>query len=97
MKMEMKKKSNRYYINTPRSRHGPKYSNHKKCLSMMMLKCIKQHLSYIWSSIHEKVKQHWDNEQDWDIKRTVAYKKIVHGIGAKLVSNWEQKMLYTKS
>ena len=27
---------------------------------MMMLKCIKQqHLSNIWSSIHEKVKQHW--------------------------------------
>ena len=33
--------------------------NTKKCLSMMMLIFIKQHLSNIWSSIHEKVKQHW--------------------------------------
>ena len=26
---------------------------------MVMLKFIEQHLSDIWSSIHEKVKQHW--------------------------------------
>ena len=26
---------------------------------MMMLLCIKQHLSNIWSSIDEKVKQYW--------------------------------------
>ena len=26
---------------------------------MMMLKCIKQHLSNIWGSIHENVKQQW--------------------------------------
>ena len=26
---------------------------------MMMFKCIKQHQSNIWSSVHEKVKQHW--------------------------------------
>ena len=25
----------------------------------MMVKCIKQHLSNIWSSIHESVKQNW--------------------------------------
>ena len=25
----------------------------------MMVICIKQHLTNIWSSIHEKVKQHW--------------------------------------
>ena len=25
----------------------------------MIVICIKQHLSKIWSSIHEKVKQHW--------------------------------------
>ena len=29
------------------------------CLSMVMLICIKQYFSNIWSSIHEKVKQHW--------------------------------------
>ena len=31
----------------------------KKCISMMMIICIQQQLSKIWSSIHEKVKQHW--------------------------------------
>ena len=46
-------------INRPMSRHGHKYSKYEKCLSKMMLTCIKQHLSNIWSSIHEKVKQHW--------------------------------------
>ena len=25
----------------------------------MMVLCIKQHLSNLWSSIHEKVEQHW--------------------------------------
>ena len=59
MKMEMQNRSHRYNINRPMSRHGHKYSKYKKCLSMMMLLCIKQHLSNIWSSIHEKVKQHW--------------------------------------
>ena len=43
---ENKKRSQRYNINWPR-------------LSLMMLLCIKQHLSNIWSSVHEKVKQHW--------------------------------------
>ena len=28
-------------------------------VSMMVLICIKQHLSNIWSSIDEKVQQHW--------------------------------------
>ena len=35
----------------------------------MMLLCLKQHLSNIWSSIHEEVKQHWG----W-VKNSVAYK-----------------------
>ena len=30
-----------------------------KCSSTMMVICIKQHLSNVWSSIHERVKQHW--------------------------------------
>ena len=45
--------------NRPRSMHEHKYSEYKKCLSMMMLKCIKQHPSNIWSSIDEKAKHHW--------------------------------------
>ena len=32
--------------------------------------CNKQHLSNIWGSIHEKVKQHWG----W-VEKNVAYKK----------------------
>ena len=56
IKMKMKKRSHRYDINRPTSRHEQKYSKYKKYLSMMMLLCIKQHLINIWSSIHEKVK-----------------------------------------
>ena len=40
-----------------------------KSLSMLTLKCIKQHISNIWSSTHEKPKR-WD----WVVK-SVAYKK----------------------
>ena len=36
-------------INRPSSRHGHKYSKYEKCLSMMMLICIKPHISNIWS------------------------------------------------
>ena len=43
----------------------------KKSLSMMMLICIKQHLSNIWSSIQEKVKQHWG----WVEKKALFVKK----------------------
>ena len=57
--MKMKNRSHRYNIDRPRSRQGFVYSKYKKCLSMMMLICAKQHLSNIWSWIHAKVKQHW--------------------------------------
>ena len=70
MKMKMKYRSHRYGINRPRYRRGHKYSKYKKCLTMMMLICIRQHLSNIWSSIPEKVKQHWG----W-VKKCVAYNK----------------------
>ena len=61
MKMKMKKKNrpHRYDINRPRSRHVHKYSKYETCLSMIMIVCIKQHLSNIWSLTYEKVKQHW--------------------------------------
>ena len=39
----------------------------------MMVICIKEHLSKIWNSIHEKVKQQWG----W-LKKSVAYKKSVY-------------------
>ena len=64
MKIKMKSKSHRTDINRYRSSRGVNVVNivnivNIKCLSMMMLICIKQHLSNIWSWIHEKVKQHW--------------------------------------
>ena len=65
MEMKMKNKSHRYDINRPRSRHGQKYNKHKECLT-----CVKQHLSNIWSSVHEKVKKRWG----W-AEKSVAYKK----------------------
>ena len=50
--MKVKKK-----INRPTSRHGLTYTNkHKKCLSILMLICIKQHPINTWGSIYEKVK-----------------------------------------
>ena len=44
MKMKMKNRSDRYDINSPKSRHGHKYSKYKKCLSMMILICINPNL-----------------------------------------------------
>ena len=40
-KMKMKNRSHRNEINRPRLRHGHKNSKYKKCLSMMMVVCIK--------------------------------------------------------
>ena len=43
----MKNRSHRYDINTPRSRRAHKYSKYIKCISVMMLEYIKQHLGDI--------------------------------------------------
>ena len=59
MTMKMKNRSHRYDINRSRPRHGHEYTKHKLLLSILMVICIKQHLSNIWSSIHKRVKQHW--------------------------------------
>ena len=40
------------------------------CSNIMVVICIEQHLSNIWSSIDEKVKQRWE----W-VEKSVAYKK----------------------
>ena len=50
----MKNRSQRYDINKPKSIHGHKYIKCKMSLGIMMVIRIKQHLSNIWSSIHEK-------------------------------------------
>ena len=72
-KIKKKNVSHWYVVNRPLSKHGLKYSRYKTCLSMIVLICNQQHLSNIWSSIHEKLKQHWG----W-VKKSIAYKKIVY-------------------
>ena len=52
MKVKKKSRSHKYDINTYTSKH-------KKCLSMMMLICIKQNQTNTSGSIYEKVKERW--------------------------------------
>ena len=47
MKMKMKKRSLREDINRPTSKHGHKCSKYKKCLSIVVLISMKQHLNNI--------------------------------------------------
>ena len=68
MRLKMKNRSHRYDIRKPRPSHGHKYTKYKMYFSILMVICLKQHLSNIWSSIHVKVKQHWG----W-IEKCVAY------------------------
>ena len=58
MRLKMKNRSHVYSINRYRPRHGQKYTKYKMCLRLMMIICIKQHLSNILSSVNEKAKQH---------------------------------------
>ena len=60
MKVKKKIRSHKCDINRPTSRHGLTYTNkHKKCLSMMILICIKQHpTNTCLGSVYEKVKEH---------------------------------------
>ena len=48
-------KSYRYDISRPTPRHVHRSTTYKKCLCIMMVVCIKLHMS----SIHGKFKQHW--------------------------------------
>ena len=76
--MKMKNRSHRYDINRPKSRHRHKYSKYKKCLSMMILICIKQHLSSIWSSIYETfIKVETENTGAGLKKKALFIKKSV--------------------
>ena len=59
MGLKIKGRTQRYDINRPRTKYGGKCTKYKMCANIMMVICIKQHQSNIWSSIHEKVKQHW--------------------------------------
>ena len=55
MRLRMKNISYRYNINRPK----PDKDTYKMSFGIMMVICIKQHLSNIWNSANEKVKQHW--------------------------------------
>ena len=68
--MKMKNRSHRYDLNRPRPRYRHRYTKYKIYLSMMMVICIKQHLSNIWSSIYENVRLHWG----W-VKKSIGSKK----------------------
>ena len=59
MKMKLKKRSHRYDINSPISRHGRKYSKYITCLTIMMLVKFTAHL----------------NNSDAESKKSVAHKK----------------------
>ena len=55
MWLKMKYRSQIYNINRHRTRHGHKYTKYKMYLTIMKRISIKQHLTNIRSSIHEKV------------------------------------------
>ena len=71
--------SSRYDINRPWRRHGHKYIRYKICLSTIMVICIKQQLSNIWSSIHEKI----SNTED-ELKKALLIKKASTSSLAKI-------------
>ena len=70
MRLKIKNRSQRYDINWPRPNYGHKYTKYKMCLSIMMVLCIKQHLSNIWSSIMTKL-----SNTEAELKKRNAYKK----------------------
>ena len=74
--MKMIKRSHRSDINRTRARHGYKYTKYKMCLSMRMVMCNKQHLSNIWSWIHERKKKKINNTEA-GLKKSVYKKKHV--------------------
>ena len=47
MKMKMDNRSHKNKKNRPRPRHERRSTKYKKCLSVTMLACIKQHLSSV--------------------------------------------------
>ena len=51
----MKNRWNRQDINRPRPRHRQTHTIYKMYLNMMLVICIKEHLSIVWSTIHEKL------------------------------------------
>ena len=99
MRLKMKNKSSRYDINRPRCWHGQKYTKYKICLDIMMVISIRQHLSYIWNLIHEKVKQHWlcRHRTSWISSERLMYVQFtscVYGGGWFKISVAYKKRVY---
>ena len=69
MRLKMKNISHRYDRNRPWPKRSPKYAKNIMYLIIMVIG-IKQHLSNIWNSVHEKVKHH----RYW-VKKTLLIKK----------------------
>ena len=74
------KVDHRYNINRLRVRHGHKYTKYRIRDITMMVICSKQHLSIIWSLIHQKAKQHWG----WVEKICCLQKTVYHRVFAFL-------------
>ena len=99
MKVKKKNRSHRYNINRPTSRHMLTYTKYKKCLSMMMLVCIKQHPTNAWSSVYEKVKEYcgWVEKNVLLIKHKRVLQKTNTLIPRKLTETvLNQKIPITK-
>ena len=86
----MKISSQRYNINSHRPRHGHEYTKYKMCLSIIMVICVKQHLSNIWSSIHEKLSNNKDK-----LKTSVYLQKIKCLAPQNSVNNLSDKTFFS--
>ena len=56
---------------------GTDILKYKMYLSIMMVLCIKQHQTKIWSSVHEKVKQRWG----WVEKKDCSLQYFTFALG----------------
>ena len=72
MNIKKKNRSHRYYINGPRPWHGHKYTECKKCPSMMVLIGIKQHQATFEAQFMKKL-----SSTESELKKSVAYKESV--------------------
>ena len=77
MKIEIKNKSHRHKMNRHRPRHRHRYSKCKKCLSMMMLICIR-HKCTICIRQHRNVLEVFEAQSMKNLSNTEA--TIIHRI-----------------
>ena len=78
-RLKTKNRWYRYDMNRSRIRHGYKSTKYQIYFSIMMVMYIKQYLSNIWTSIHEKVKQHWGWVEKKQKQPPEVFCKISHG------------------